>query len=66
MNNFIQNYEIILTNISKFEINFDFTQIRTPKLSNIELIAMKYNGLAKCEFLAMNFNRSRSSVILAS
>ncbi len=41
MNNFIQNYEIILNNIKKFEPSFDeFIQIRKPKLSNIELIAM--------------------------
>ncbi len=40
MNNFVQNYEIILENIQKFEISFDIIQVRTPKLSNIELIAM--------------------------
>ncbi|MCK9290404.1 MAG: hypothetical protein WCR58_02980 [Bacteroidales bacterium] len=39
-NNFIQNYEIILTHLSTIDISFDFLQIRKPKLSNIELIAM--------------------------
>ncbi|MCP4080800.1 MAG: IS982 family transposase [Planctomycetaceae bacterium] len=41
MNNFIQNYEIILKNLQRLQINsFCFKQIRKPKLSNIELIAM--------------------------
>ncbi len=39
INNFIQNYEIILTHLSTIDISFDFLQIRKPKLSNIELIA---------------------------
>lgn len=41
MNNFIQNYKLILNNIQKLDINFDdFKQIRKPKLSNIQLIAL--------------------------
>lgn len=41
MNNFIQNYEIILKNLSEITVNQSiFSQIRKPKLSNIELIAM--------------------------
>ena len=45
MNNFIQNYEIILTNLRSIEVNFTgFRQIRKPKLSIIELIAMKFTA----------------------
>lgn len=41
MNNFIQNYEIILKHLNKLDIVFDdFRQIRQPKLSNIELISL--------------------------
>ncbi len=41
MNNFIQNYEIILDNLSKIGTNSEsFLQIRKPKLSNLEIIAM--------------------------
>jgi hypothetical protein len=41
MNNFIQSYELILEKLQEFSIDFDnFLQIRKPKLSNIELIAL--------------------------
>ena len=41
MNNFIQNYEIILTSLKDIEIKTTvFLQIRKPRLSNIEVIAM--------------------------
>lgn len=41
MNNFIQNYKIILQNLQKLPIDTQcFIQIRKPKLSNLELIAM--------------------------
>lgn len=41
MNNFTQSYELILEKLHEFPINFaNFLQIRTPKLSNIELIAL--------------------------
>lgn len=41
MNNFIQKYEVILKNLNNFKIDFSaFVQIRKPKLSNLELIAM--------------------------
>lgn len=41
MNNFIQSYELILEKLNDLSINFDnFLQIRTPKLSNIELIGL--------------------------
>ena len=41
MNNFIQSYELILSKLNDLSINFDdFLQIRTPKLSNLELIAL--------------------------
>lgn len=50
MNNFIQNYEIILKNISSFEIVFDFIQIRKPKLGNLELIAMNLTA----EYMSIN------------
>ena len=41
MNNFIQNYEIILKNLQDLPIDYQcFVQIRKPKLSNLELIAM--------------------------
>jgi hypothetical protein len=41
MNNFIQNYEIILDNLSKIGTKSEsFIQIRKPRLSNLEIIAM--------------------------
>lgn len=41
MNNFIQNYEIILDNLSKIGAKTaSYNQIRKPKLSNLEIIAM--------------------------
>lgn len=41
MNNFIQNYEIFLKNLKELQVDSQcFIQIRKPKLSNIELIAM--------------------------
>lgn len=41
MNNFIQNYEIILDNLKTLDVNsYVFNQIRKPKLSNLEIIAM--------------------------
>ena len=41
MNNFIQNYEIILKHLQSLNISLDsFQQIRKPKLGNLELIAM--------------------------
>ena len=41
MNNFIQKYEILLKNLKELQIDSQcFIQIRKPKLSNIELIAM--------------------------
>lgn len=51
MNNFIENYEIILKTISKKNISFeDFKQIRKPKLGNIELIAMNLTA----EYMGIN------------
>lgn len=45
MNNFIQNYEIILKNLSQLDIKYIvFKQIRKPKLSNLELIAMNFTA----------------------
>lgn len=41
MNSFINNFEIILSHLKELEISFEpFLQIRTPKLSNLELICM--------------------------
>ena len=41
MNNFIQNYEIILKHLQSLNISLDsFQQIRKPKLGNLELITM--------------------------
>lgn len=41
MNNFIQNYEIILKHLQELQVNpCCFKQIRKPKLGNIELISM--------------------------
>lgn len=50
MNNFIQNYEIILHNISKFDISLNLHQIRKPKLGNLELIAMNLTA----EYMGVN------------
>jgi len=45
MNNFIQNYEIILNSLKVLNIDLQiFKQIRKPKLSNIELIAMNFTA----------------------
>tara|TARA_B100000508_G_C11410106_1_gene252833 strand:+ start:44 stop:973 length:930 start_codon:yes stop_codon:yes gene_type:complete len=41
MNNFIENYQLILNHLQKFDFDFiPLRQIRKPKLSNLELIAM--------------------------
>lgn len=41
MNNFIQNYEIILKHLQELDISFDcFKQIRSPKLSNLEVVCI--------------------------
>ena len=45
MNNFIQNYEIILKNLQELQIDsLCFKQIRKPKLNNVELIAMNFTA----------------------
>lgn len=45
MNNFVQNYEIILNHLQKLNVDTNsFIQIRTPKLSNLELIAMNFTA----------------------
>ena len=45
MNNFIQSYEIILHQLKELQINARlFKQIRQPKLSNIELVAMNFTA----------------------
>ncbi len=45
MNNFIQSYEIILHQLKELQINTRlFKQIRQPKLSNIELVAMNFTA----------------------
>ena len=41
MNNFIQNYKIILRHLQDLHVNQNiFLQVRKPKLSNIEVIAL--------------------------
>lgn len=41
MNNLKQSYEVILTVLKKIELKVNFlNQIRTPKLSDIELISL--------------------------
>ncbi|MFZ4739849.1 MAG: hypothetical protein ACOYLE_01650 [Bacteroidales bacterium] len=48
MNNFIQNYEIIFKNLRNLNINTEiFNQIRTPKLSNLEIISMNITAQYK-------------------
>jgi len=45
MNNFIRSYEIILQHLQELQINATlFKQIRQPKLSNIELVAMNFTA----------------------
>ena len=45
MNNFIQNYEIILSHLQGLNLNFNcFHQIRRPKLTNIELVAINFTA----------------------
>jgi hypothetical protein len=45
MNNFIRSYEIILHHLQELQLNATlFKQIRQPKLSNIELIAMNFTA----------------------
>lgn len=51
MNNFIQNYELILENLKSLSISFDnFLQIRKPKLDNLEVIAMNLTA----EYMGIN------------
>jgi hypothetical protein len=55
MNNFFQNYEIILENLQKLNVPLgNFVQIRKPKLSNLELIGLnltaEYMGIdSECQ-----------------
>lgn len=55
MNNFIQNYEIILKHLQSLDISFEhFKQIRIPVLSNIELVGInltaEYMGIdSECQ-----------------
>lgn len=45
MNNFIESYKIIHNELQKFGIDFsDIHQIRKPKLTNLELIAMNLSA----------------------
>lgn len=45
MNNLIQNYKIILENLElNCKNNTSFTQIRQPKLSNLELVALNFTA----------------------
>lgn len=45
MNNFIRSYKIILHHLEELQINATlFKQIRPPKLSNIELVAMNFTA----------------------
>jgi hypothetical protein len=51
MNNFIQSYEIILKSLENIDVKTTvFPQIRKPKLSNIELIAMNLTS----EYMGIN------------
>jgi len=55
MNNFIASYKLIHHELQKLKIDFsDIHQIRKPKLSNLELIAMnitaEYSGIdSECQ-----------------
>ena len=51
MNNLIENYEIILNNLKLTcgDIN-SFTQIRTPKLNNLELVSLNLTA----EYMSIN------------
>jgi len=55
MNNFIQNYEIILKHLQDLHVNQNiFLQVRKPKLSNIEVVAIsltsEYMGIdSECQ-----------------
>jgi hypothetical protein len=51
MNNFLQNYEIILNHFELTGIDIEsFTQIRTPKLGNLELVALNLTA----EYMSIN------------
>lgn len=51
MNNLIENYEIILNNLKDRCADIEsFNQIRTPKLSNIELVALNLTA----EYMSIN------------
>jgi len=51
MNNLIQNYEIILNHLNKTCGDIEsFTQIRKPKLSNLELVSLNLTA----EYMSIN------------
>ena len=51
MNNFIQNYKLILKELQKNCIHIEsFYQIRKPKLSNLELVSLNLTG----EYMSIN------------
>lgn len=69
MNNFIQNYEIILKNLQDLQIDsLCFKQIRKPKLGNMELIAMnltaEYMGIdSECQLFRVISSTYLSNLI---
>ena len=69
MSNFLQNYEIILKHLQSLNVSFtDLIQIRSPKLSNLGVIAMnitaEYMGIhSECQLFRDIKNTYLSSLI---
>lgn len=69
MNNFIQSYEIILNQLQNLSIDSNiFIQIRKPKLSNLELVALnltaEYMGIdSECQLFRVISGSSLGNII---
>jgi len=69
MNNFIQNYKIILKHLQDLPVNSNiFLQVRKPKLSNIEVVALsltsEYMGLdSECQLFRIIENTQLEGLI---
>jgi len=69
MNNFIQNYKIILKHLQDLPVTPNiFLQVRKPKLSNIEVVALsltsEYMGLdSECQLFRIIENTQLERLI---
>jgi hypothetical protein len=67
MNNLVQNYEIILNELTKTCSHIEsFSQLRTPKLSNLELAALNFTAEYMCHNSELQLFRGIKGTYLES